>query len=822
LHQAAASPSRHGPLEYGISIALITEAVLLIFWTAAKADAITRTIGVSLKAMRPDVPEHEFRPVKGEELVVPGPGQIVICCGSKPLDILKANKLVPKGRTLSALREKPYKTMAAGGSYMMTYDPTIVANEPDKKALIDWDIRLALRLLKTGSLDPVLGNYIWVGSLKPLIASIKTKFKVTGETVDLSTDTETMGLYPWYPDKDILMIGFSMYPGTAEMLVVSDKYPTPPGVVYDSDDDLWEQLHWLLTTPLVKLRGANLKFDLIWIAEKWGIECTNFVFDTALAGSLLDENRSNGLTTHTKTLTDLGGYDTPLNTKYDKGQMHLVPVSEMTTYFGGDLDGAFQVADVLRDQLMEDGDLARFYVKVVHPAVRAFEKIERRGLVIDKPAFVQLGDDLAKEIKECEKLAMALIPRRLRIKHMDKIESQLEAGKSPFNTSLTSEFFFGPLGLNLKPKMLTEKTGQPSTARAHLSMFADHPDAKEMVKLLETIGSASKTKSTYVDGFMKHLRPDGKLHPTYMLFHGGFNDDENDESGTVSGRLSCKDPAFQTVPKKTKWTKRIRACFPAPPGKTCVVLDFSQGELRVVACLAPEHTMIAAYEQGQDLHALTGAKLSGHSWEQFQQLKIDDPAKHALIRDKAKPANFGLLYGMGAEGFKAYCWAQYGLLLTLEDAEAMRHAFFELYPGLLTYHENMRRFVRGYQHVRSPLGRIRHLGTIKSWDRKVQSYAERQAINSPVQAALTDMMIWAIAEIEAQIPADKFAVVGMVHDSLVAYADEKEFAYWAKQAGQIMQTLPLHELDWVPPLMFPADAEAGPNLAALSKIKLTG
>src|SRR5690606_18254887 len=110
--------------------------------------------------------------------------------------------------------------------------------------------------------------------------------------------------------------------------------------------------------------------------------------------------------------------------------------------------------------------------------------------------------------------------------------------------------------------------------------FVHVPEAAAMVKALEEAGSASKTLSTFVDGFLKHLRPDGRFHPSYMLFRGGYNDsgEEEDAAGTVTGRLSCKDPAFQTLPKKTKWAKKLRECYIAPPGQKIVQLDYSQGE----------------------------------------------------------------------------------------------------------------------------------------------------------------------------------------------------------------------------------------------------
>jgi len=791
---------------------------MLVFWVAAGADAIKQTIGRTLTGLKPDVPYHRFEEFEPGKLVKPEPGEIVVVCGARPLEILQKEKLVPRGRSLASLREQAFLPSAAGGRYMMTFDPGVVRNEPEKRALIDWDVRLANRLLTTGSLVPPTGDYQWVGEFAPLIARIEARFEQTGKPVDVACDTETEGLYPQYPERGIVSIGFTDAAGRAELLYTGpqdDPVPIKPG------EPLLAQIEWLLTSPKVKLRGANFKFDLIWIAEKWGIQCTNFAFDTCLVGSLVDETRSNSLNLHAKVYTPLGGYDSAFNAKYDKEHMELVPLDDLRAYHGGDVDATYQVADKLRDELVEDERLARFYLRILHPAARAFERIERRGLRIDVQKYHQLRDDLTAEIKEQQAVALALLPARLRLKHRDKIEAQLAEGKSPFTAKVLKEFFFGPLGLNLTPKMKTAKSDEPSTSRAHLKMFAEeNAAAGAMCGAMQRLTSAEKTRSTFVDGFLRHLRPDGLLHPSYMLHHGAFNDDDDEESGSVSGRLACKDPSFNTLPKKTKWAKRLRECYIAPPGKVIVLVDYSQGELRVVACIAPEENMIAAYQQGLDLHAVTGAKLVAMELDDFLKLKFLDPDKFTSIRERAKPANFGLLYGIGVEGFMAYCWAVYGLKLTVEEATHMRRVFFETYPDLLKYHDNQRKFVRMHGYVRSPLGRVRHLETIRSWDREVRARAERQSINAPVQSCLNEMMLWAISIIEREIPEDELAVVGDIHDAFMGYANPATVQTYARQAAQIMEHLPLAEMGWEPQVRFPADAEMGPDLAHLTKMQL--
>lgn len=1045
---------------------------MLIIWTAAPSDLLKNTFGPGLRSFRPDIPEHRFVEYTGpeDEPPVPAAGDVILVCGAKPLDVLRRHKIVHKSRTLGGLREAPVSHGA--GAYFVTLDPYTTVGDPAALETIRWDLRLAVRYMRTGSIKPQIGKYSWVNSFQPTIDWIEKRFAATGKPVDVACDTETMGFYPWYPDKDIVSISFTARPHTADVLYLG---PLKPPVPLDPSVNLFDQILWLLTSPQVKLRMANGKYDLIWIAEKWGIECTNFKFDSMLVGTLLDENRSNALSLHTKTLTTMGGYDLcaaphtrvltedlrwvalgslkvgdrlvgfdehvpaprqrrklrssevlnigritkpslrltlsngvqidcswnhgflssprpgrgPLvwrmasqlrvgsriklvapvvqqgqdyasgwmggfldgegfvskadpkktgafvlgwsqkpgpvwdtaveimsaevgscgyvRTKpidgvltasytqwpalsalmkfrpgrliakkkwegaslpqepevvtvsdiedigsvevvtietsthtfvaegtashnsfdktYDKGHMERIPAGDdLLTYAGGDTDATQRVSDVLRDELLEDEKLANFYINILHPAARAFEKLERRGVLVDQEKYAALRQDLVKVIDNAHQNVLEILPNRLRIKHRDKIESQLAAGKSPLTGTIIKEFFFSPFGLNLKPKLLTGKTQEPSTAKAHLRQFADDPAAAAMVAALTEADSASKTLSTFVDGFLKHLRPDGRFHSTYYLGKAEFEGHEEDESGTVTGRLSAKDPPFQVTPKKTFWAKRIRECFIAPKGKLVISVDYSQGELKVVACWAPEPTMLQSYADGLDLHAVTGARLAQVELAEFLSWKDHQDKELAELFEKhrgnAKPANFGLLYGMGVEGFMAYAWANYGIRLSYAEAEAMRNAFFELYAGLPAYHDRQREIARLAQAVRSPLGRVRHLPMIKSWDREIRSKANRQAINSPIQSCLSDMMLWAIALIEDAYPGGEIEIVGMIHDALIAYVPEQDAEVWAARMVEVMANLPFHKVGWNPQLKFTADAELGPNLAALKKLKI--
>lgn len=798
---------------------------MIYIWTAADQGAIGKTFGNTLKAMKPHIPPHQF--VGWNALKDPPKlqsGDVLLASGTKILNTLQDLKIAPKGRTVNSMREKLMPGL--GGNILVTYDPQVVNSEPDKQALIDWDLRLAQRLHATGSLAPVVGKYRYVPNFTDVIDRIEQLYLETGLPVDTALDLETMGFIPWYPDKDIITVQVTVDRGTADVLYLGpQEHPVELDAEPSPGVSLFDQIDFLLNSPMVKLRGANLKFDLVWILVKWGLRCTNFKFDTLLVGSLLNENRSNSLNVHAKIYTPLGGYDDDFNGQFDKSKMEEIPAgANLLTYAGGDTDACQQVADAQKEELLQDRALTKFYITVLHPAARAFEEVERRGVLVDQEKFAILRQDLTKEVDEGYMQAVELLPPTMKVKYRDRIDDQLANGKSPMLPSILNEFFFGAKGLKLKPKMITEKTKKPAMSKTHLKMFADVPEAAEMLAALTRADSAAKTRSTFVDGFVKCIRPDGYIHPTYFLAHAEFEGFDGDDSGTDTGRLSAKGPAFQIIPKKTIWAKRIRGCYPAPPGKAILMLDYSQGELRVVACVGKERAMLEAYENGMDLHSLTGSQLAGVPYDEFIDWKSSDDAKLTKmfedIRGRAKAGNFGLLYGMGAAGFQKYAWASYGLKLTLEEAENIRDLFFETYPGLLAYHDKQRKLVKMHNMVRSPLGRVAHLPTINAWDNEIRSKAERKAINSPIQATLSDMMIWAIALIEDAYPNDEIAVVGMVHDALMAYVDEDKVLLRAQQAAEIMGNLPFHELGWEPQLLFPADAEAGITLATLDEVKM--
>lgn len=733
---------------------------------------------------------------------------ILLCMGGDNLQAIQQAGHLPKGRTITSMREKAHPL--GEGFCFITFDIDIKDFDYTNYVKLQTDISLTKRFIDTGSLEPVYGKYVWADTLSHLPEQINEKYNQTGKRVRVAMDLETVGLDPFKSEKFIVSISFSIEEGFSDLIRFSGVTDQPAKI-----SELWDVINWLLNDDRISLIGANLKYDLLWIRVKWQIFCTNFKMDTTLVGSLLDENRSNSLNTHTKIyVPELGGYDDSFNLEFDKARMDLVPDEPLLKYAGGDTDATLRVANQMLKKLTTSESQTKFYTHLLHPACRAFEDMEFNGIHIDVAKFAELQVELFSEMKRLTEEAKALMPRRLLNKYGDDF--------SLTKSAIIKDFMFAhPNGLKLEPKMVTEKTKQPSTSFDHLKMFEDVPEAVEFVKIFKAWNSAKKTESTYITGFLKHLREDGLLHPTAILYRGDYGGSA-DDSGTVTGRLSFKDPAMQTLSKHTIWAKKLRLAYPAPEGYCIVNWDYSQGELRVIACVANEPTMIQAYHDGIDMHLKTGAELNGYTLAEALRMKAGGHEDIAAIRQGGKAGNFGLIYGIFPEGFVEYARNTFGVVISIEEATVQREQFFEMYPELVTYHAKYKAHAHETGYVQSPLGRVRHLPLINSKNFSIMLKAERQAINSPIQSTLSDLSCLAFAlfrQKHGNPNGCKF--FAMTHDSMTAYVLIKERDYWIPEMKNIMENLPLEEyFGWVPQLPFLVDVETGSNLGALEEIRV--
>lgn len=756
--------------------------------------------------------QYKFEPL-GDGIPKASIGDTIVMCGGAAVKLLQKQGLVPKGRTVNSLREKLWPH-PDGGEIMVTYDPGLTNREIDKLALCQWDMKLAGRYDLFGTLKPNTGSYVYVDHFNAAIRHIRDGYESSGgKPIRISLDLETVGLDPFakptddHPGGRIVTISITYKHGQA------DVYRVPAGEI---PEEVRKQIKLICTSPKVMLVGANLKFDILWMFVHWGIWVTNQKFDTTLVGSLLDENTSNSLNMHAKLRTVMGGYDDDFNARFDKSRMDVALETDpesFLTYSGGDTDACLRVYDNMRKELLRDKALTNFYVKLLQPASMVFAKLEHRGVVVDREQYEKIKKKVKAAEEDLHNGLKSMLPRKLRIKYRDDLKMSRPV--------ILREYLFTNKGLGLKPIMFTPKEKAPSTSLEHLEELLHQQPSEDLQMFVDGMrewGSAKKTLSTYVTGFMKHIRADGKFHPSYMLFRGSYGD-KDDDSGTVSGRLSAKDPAWQTLPKHTIWARILRTVYKPPPGFAILKLDYSQGELRVTACVANEPTMIDTYKQGLDLHLRTGAMVNDIEFEVALQMLAEKHSDIKIIRQGGKAGNFGLIYGMGAEGFQKYARVTYGVHWSLDKCERVRNQFFSQYPKLTDWHKEYKKLAALHGAVRSPLGRVRHLPLIKSPYSDVRAAAQRQAINSPIQSTLSDMMLLAMVEIDKRYP--QLWMFGMTHDEVQMYVPEGEVEQWAVRVKDVMENLPLHEFNWSPQLSFPVDAEASvESLAECKSLEL--
>lgn len=757
-------------------------------------DDLRRVIAPVVKAQ--GVPHKILRYLDGEPALAKG--DVLFVMGKAAFDEMAKHGVYPKNRSVTSLREKPQ--LRGEGYVMCSFDAAIGRVMPDKEAFLQIDIMQACRLHNTGTIKPTLGSYRWVDDFSEMIEEIEEIYEETGKPVRVGADLETVGFDYIDPDKFIVSAQFSHKEGYSDLVrfYSPDDQPKPGDLLHD-------QITWLLNSEKVITCGANFKYDLNWMVTKWGIDSTNFKLDTTLVGSLLNENRSNSLNTHAKLFTNLGGYDSDLDDKYDKGRMDLIPSDDLLPYAGGDTDATLRVRNVFAQDLQRDPWLTNFYVNLLHPAGRAFEKMEQNGVHVNEQKLRKLGEELEQEKQDYFRQIFDLMPRPLALKYR---------GETRMKAAITKDFLFGARGLGLKPVLFSEKNGEPLTNKSHLNYFDDpkkYPEAHKFIQLMNLWNQADKAQSTYCTGFLNHLRADQRFHPGYMLFKGAFDGAGGaDESGTVTGRLAAKAPAIQTLPKKTALAKRLRACYEPPEGYSIVEIDFSQGELRVCAVMANEPAMKKAYNEGLDLHVISGGATAGLSYEEMQALAETDPGLYKKYRNYGKPQNFGLLYGMSWGGFQTYAKDQYGVKLSDKEAQNMRFNFFDTYARLPDWHEETKERARYDGFIRSPLGRVRHLPLINSRDNFLKSQAERQAVNSGVQSTLSDLLIYGMARFRAEYgDPDEVKFMAMIHDALVSYIKTDQLSYWIPILQAIMQdTQILYDVfGWEVDIPFIADAE---------------
>jgi DNA polymerase I-like protein with 3'-5' exonuclease and polymerase domains len=364
----------------------------------------------------------------------------ILLMGSKAFSFLSDQ--IPKKQKLGSSRERLYPLGDLATRALVTYDLNLTNFVPEIKPDIEWDVRLAVRHALTGSIKPLVGSYHYVEDFNEVVHWADQCDKDSLNPICL--DLETLGLDEFDPAGRILTIQISYKVGHSLV------YRLPANGILSHP--VMAQLQFLFTRHFLNFIGANLKYDMRWLAHHCNLFIENHRFDTQLVGGLLDENRFNNLKGHIKAYApELGLYEKSIEDKWDKARMDLALAADpvgFLQYAGGDTDGCLRIYATMRHELLKDPQLARFYTRLLHPASIAFQKLETRGIVIDHPRYIELAAEAEIEMTAQSKECFAMMPNKIKYKYADNLKLSRPV--------IIKEFLFGPDGLNLNPTLYTE------------------------------------------------------------------------------------------------------------------------------------------------------------------------------------------------------------------------------------------------------------------------------------------------------------------------------------------------------------------------------
>lgn len=573
------------------------------------------------------------------------------------------------------------------------------------------------------------------------------KLRNTQHVVAFDTETDSLD----YMEANLVGISFAVAEGDAAYLPLSHDYLGSPAQL-DRDWALNEMKGWLENPGALKV-GQNLKYDRSVLA-RYGIEMKGIAFDTMLESYVF--NSVNGrhdmgslaeryLKHQCISFEDIAG----------KGKKQLtfnqIELEQASVYAAEDADVTLRLHNVLMGYLHADEKLKIIFEQYEMPLVPVLSRMERHGVLIDSDMLLAQSKEIALRLDELEKDAFELAGEEFNLNSPKQLQIIL----------------FEKMGL---PVIKKTPSGAASTNEDVLQELAlNYP----LPKCILEYRSLAKLKSTYTDKLPKMVKPQtGRVHTSYQ------------QAVTVTGRLSSTDPNLQNIPIRTEEGRRIRQAFIAPEGKSILAVDYSQVELRIMAHLSGDETLMDAFRQGKDIHSATAAEVMG----------VDLSEVTSEMRRRAKAINFGLIYGMSAFGLAKQLGISRG------EAKEYMERYFERYPKVQQYMEATRLKAIEQGYVETLFGRRLYLPEINSSNGMRRKGAERAAINAPMQGTAADIIKRAMILVDCWIqqqPAGRVVLIMQVHDELVLEVDTLYLSEVKSQVCKLMESAALLDVPLV-------------------------
>ena len=551
-------------------------------------------------------------------------------------------------------------------------------------------------------------------------------------------DTETTRLN--YMQARVVGVSFAVEPGEAAYVPFGHDYPDAPAQL--SEETVLGGLKDLLEDDQKGKLGQNLKYD-IHVLQNHGIHLQGVADDTLLQSYVLDSTKrhdmdnlaSRFLNHNTIHFEDIAG----------KGAKQLtfnqIDLEQAGPYAAEDADITLRLHQAMFAELQTIEPLLKVYQEIELPLMPVIQQIERNGVKVDAEMLAVQSRELAESMLAIESQAYEVSGETFNLASPKQIQAIL----------------FEKLEL---PVIRKTPKGQPSTAEDVLQELAEE---YELPALILKHRGMSKLKSTYTDKLPKQIcEQTGRVHTSYH------------QAVAATGRLSSSDPNLQNIPVRSAEGRRIRQAFVAEPGYKLLAADYSQIELRIMAHLSGDESLLKAFAEGMDIHKATAAEVFGVALDEVETEQ----------RRAAKAINFGLIYGMSAFGLAKQ------LGVNRYEAQEYVDLYFERYPGVKAYMDNTRELAHEQGYVETLFGRRLYLPEINSRNGQRRQYAERTAINAPMQGTAADIIKYAMMQMFTAINASDIdaQIVMQVHDELVIEVAESDVAAMTAMAHQQMES----------------------------------
>ena len=599
------------------------------------------------------------------------------------------------------------------------------------------------------------------------IAKLERWANAAREAGRVAVDTETTGLDAM--QAELVGVSLSIEPGHACYIPLAHR-PADGDLMGEMPEqiplaDALEVLKLLLEDPAVMKVGQNLKYDMLLLAQKsYGIAIAP-IDDTMLMSFVLDAgSHGHGMDELSRLHLDHDPIKIKALIGTGKSQITFdkVPVTNACEYAAEDADITLRLYHVLKPRLIAE-NMVSVYETMERPLAPVLVAMEKRGIPVDRAELARLSADFATRMSTLEVEIQGLAG------HPFTIASPKQLG----------EVLFGEMGL---PGGKKTKTGAYATGADILEDLA--AQGHDLPARVLDWRQLAKLKSTYADALVKQINPEtGRVHTSYAM------------AGAATGRLSSTDPNLQNIPVRSEEGRKIRRAFVPEAGHVLMSTDYSQIELRLLAHTAGIDALVDAFQAGADIHAMTAAQVFG----------VEQEGMDPFMRRRAKAINFGIIYGISAFGLARQLGIPQG------EAKAYIKTYFERYPGIRDYMEDTKAFARANGYVETIFGRRCHVRGIGEQNPARRGFAERQAINAPLQGSAADIVKRAMIRIQPALDEANLAarMLLQVHDELIFEVPEAEVDETAAVVKRVMEAAPLPARELIVPLT--VDVGTGPN-----------